>query len=437
MMLTEAFLLAALLTLAATASHSDVPPAPPSAVIEIEGDLRITDDQRWENVHYRIHGNLILEAGGTLTLDHATVELMNTYARQFNFLWRGGALISRHSTLGGTTRDGAIYHSNLELQQGEWTCTDTTIRYSYGIALGGGDHVGKLRATRLIAGPSSDAVIMSGRGDVVIEDSSFSIALTAPASGGSAVFDLPVNTPINQVYDSSNIPGVQYRLQLINTTVPVWFLFAQVSMDGPPSEFVLRRCPRLIPSVMGHNLQGELQLPSGAPVPAGSSFTTANLTWRVTDEPAHIICWGVYLTGDQNDVTVPGPTVLAEIMLWGGKLAVSGREAADDIRVAATTIEVGNMDIWVTGDEGQPAAGPRAELLLRNLRLGRRLGEGGIPGQITAWPGGRVTVENAACADLVLITRGDGEIALSGIKRDGEIKTIQQGGPIRFLDDGE
>ena len=61
----------------------------------------------------------------------------------------------------------------------------------------------------------------------------------------------------------------------------------------------------------------------------------------------------------------------------------------------------------------------------------------GIPGQITAWPGGRVTVENAACADLVLITRGDGEITLSGIKRDGEIKTIQQGGPIRFLDDGE
>ncbi len=131
-------------------------------------------------------------------------------------------------------------------------------RYSYGITFSE-KTVGKLRATRLIQGPNPDSIIIAGRGDVIVKDSKFAIALNLYAhSGGKATLDLPINRPITTIFDRATLPGVQYRLELVNVTVPnYWFLFLRnVSMQGPLCEITLRDCVKILPAILGHNLTG-------------------------------------------------------------------------------------------------------------------------------------------------------------------------------------
>ncbi len=45
---------------------------------------------------------------------------------------------------------------------------------------------------------------------------------------------------------------------------------------------------------------------------------------RKGDKPLRIDSIRFYLHGDETDVVVPGPTELAEVMLWGGKFTVRG-----------------------------------------------------------------------------------------------------------------
>ena len=157
----------------------------PIAIMNIDGDVRIRELTEWKDAHYRIRGNLILEKDGVLIVDRATIELMNSYSREFNYLWQGGTLISRDSVLGGTERDGMICQTNFMLADGEWYATDTTIRYCYGIMFDeSGKHVGKLRAVRLIQGFNPDTVIMTGQGDAIVKDSTYMVSLFVPAHKG-------------------------------------------------------------------------------------------------------------------------------------------------------------------------------------------------------------------------------------------------------------
>lgn len=428
-------LLAAALALPILGAFADTPSADPTdpspPVVEIEGNVHITEHTVWSDAHYRVRGNIFLEPGGALVVERATIELLNTYSRELNVFWRGGSLITRDATLGGTETGGTIYHSNFELRDGEWDLEDTTVRYSYGIVCGSAEGIGRLRATRLIAGPSPDTVIMSGRGDAVIRDSEYAISLSSAAVPGVAVFNFPIGEPITQVYDSSSLPGVQYRLELVNTRVGTWFLFVQLLPGGPLAEFHLRHSPSLIPSIMAHNLQGTFHLPTadaGGPVPAGTSFTTGNLIWRVPDKPANIRCWGVYLTGQQTDVTITGPSRIAEAMVAAGRLALIGSPGTHDLHASATTLEAGGFP--ATGD---PVVGPPAELLLRNASVGHFWPGTLITGQITAQGRGKVTVENSRCANLMLITKGEGTITLSDVEWEGEPTIREHGGPIRIL----
>jgi len=409
-------------------------------VVEMQADVHINTHTVWKDAHYRIHGNLFLDQGGTLILENTTVELMNTYSRQFNYHWAGGKLISTNSTLGGTMREGTIYASDFELYDGEWTCTDTTIRYCYGMIFDGtGKRLGKLRATRLIAGPIPDTVIMTGRGDAIVKDSSYMISLFSPVvSGGKGVLDFPVDTPINRVFDGSNIPGAQYRLELINTKVPLWFLFTTVSMEGPPAEFELRHCPRTVIGLTGSNLKGSYRLPvpweDQPAIKPNTSFQTANLTWKTLEEPAGISCWAIYPYGEETDLTLTGPTRIAEIILRGGKLRLIGDQATRNISAYALTFEVGQFATG-TDPKRSDSPPPPAELLLRNVTLGIPKSRE-LKGQITAWPGGTVRIENSRCvADLLLIAKPGGAITLKDVEKEGEITLRQEGGTIQFLDE--
>ena len=130
--------------------------------------------------------------------------------------------------------------------------------------------------------------------------------------GGQGRLELPVNEPITRVFDSSNVPGVKYRLELVNTKVSLWWVFFSGIHDGgPPTEIVLGHCPRLIPSLIAYNLQGTLTLPSPWPAqPDGvSDLTIGNLTLKSIGQPVHTWCWGLYLSGEKTDVVLQGTDV--------------------------------------------------------------------------------------------------------------------------------
>ncbi len=102
---------------------------------------------------------------------------------------------------------------------------------------------------------------------------------------------------------------------------------------------------------------------------------------------------------------------------------------------ACTTVEVGRRHAAVIKHEetGQADA-PRepVELVMRNVTLGRFAAGDAIVGQLTAHTDGRIFVEHAHCANLKLITKGNGTITLSDIKREGELERIETGGKISW-----
>ena len=278
--------------------------------IDLHGDVIIDTEIHWKGGHYRINGNLRLREGGRLIAEDCVLELTCAYSRQFDYIWEGGALVTRNTTIGGTISEGVIRQADFMLTDGEWESEDTTVRYVYGMVVGDDTHTGKVRAKRLRGGVNPDSVIMSGLGDVILEDSEYLISLSARAEGGVWTYDFPINTPVSAVFDSSNIPGAKYRLELINTSVPFWFFFIHdVSMDGPPTEIVLNDCPMLIACMLGSDWKGTFTLPPGWPAEGKSyqSVTLGNLTWRTLDKPVSIPTWGIYTSGRDTDVTFLWP----------------------------------------------------------------------------------------------------------------------------------
>lgn len=438
-----------------SSSASDVISSLP--VIEINEDVHITGLESWRNAHYRISGNVVFHKGGTLLVDNCVVELMSKFARQFTYKWDGGTLISTNSTLGGTSQNGVSIQTYFQLEDGEWYATDTTIQHCYGVSFAWDGRVGKLRAVRLIAGKNPDSIIMGGSGDVVLKDSDYAIALTiSSAEGGNGIIDFPVDTPLTQVYDSSNLLGAKFRLELINTKVNFWFLFAYIVDDGPPAEITLANCPRFLPSLTMHNVKGELRLPSTytgetpsretrakQPEPVliqpHTTFKTGNLTWKVGENPINIFTWGLYLTGKETDITIKGPILICELIIFdAGRVVLDGDEGTHNIWSTCTTIEadfghVNDAEVPVTvGPDGKPET---VRLEMRNVALGRFIPNDSVRGQIGAFGNAEVIIENAVCDDLTLTTKHQGRIVLKNIEKKGELLLNKDGGDIVFEDE--
>ncbi len=432
------------LTLFAVSSLLAVYPEEPllsqqASPIELHGDVHVRENTEWRDRHYLIHGNIIFHEGGMLLVENATVELKCTYSRQYLYLWEGGKLITRNAVIGGAQKDdGTIGQTAINLTHGEWDATDTTIRYCYGIYFGyNPEHLGKLRATRLIAGPHPDSIIMGGNADVIVRDSRYNISLAVYATKeAECLLDLPHNKPFDQVYDARNLPGVNYRLELTNCTVPMWWVFFHnVSNDGPPVTITLRDCPAFIPSILANDLRGTFHLPSPWPGDAThGTLSVGNLTLKTLDKPVHTWCWGVYLSGEKTDVTLRGPTNICEMMVWDGKATLVGDEGTFNAKTTATTIDVGREKIRTKStDTGDTLSWkPKAELTLRNASIGRFPPGSPVKGQITAKGDSVVRVEDSECSDLLLITKDRGKIAMTNVTRRGTFELIEQGGPITF-----
>jgi hypothetical protein len=416
----------------------DQPEEAAKRTVVIRGDVHVRERVEWRDANYQIIGNVILHEGGVLDVQDATVSLMCTYTRQYQFQWEGGTLLTHKVTIGGAKKDGIVYQTYFEIQNGAWESDDTTVRYSSGVTMGWTGHPVKFHASRLVAGPDPDSIIMSSESaDVVLKDSEFNISLAVSAGGGGhGRLDLPVNEPINRVFDGSNVPGVKYRLELINTKVPMWWVFFNVMQSGGPhTEIELGHCPRLIPSIIGHNLQGKLTLPSPWPAQPKSvtDLTIGNLTLKTGGQDVNTWCWGLYLGGAATNVTLQGPTSICELFLSEGKLVVEGDADTYNSLNSCTTVEVGLRTVMNSSqsEPGRPASSATtAELVMRNTALGRFMPGDVIIGQITAHAGGQIRIEHARCANLKLMTKGNGTIVLQDIDKRGVLETIAEGGTI-------
>jgi hypothetical protein len=401
-------------------------------VVEIHEDVRITEPTEWPAGHYKIHGNLVLEKGGVLVVTDSTVELMCTYSKEFTYQWRGGRLVTENTTIGGTLTDGTINQCVFELSEGEWSNTDTTVRYTYGISVGGG----RFRGTRLKPGPNPDAIHLTSTADVRLEDSEYDITLNLyPGREAAQVtLDLPVRTPITGVFDAGTlVPGVKYRLEMVNSAVPNWWFvfFNGLTMDGPALEVTLNDCPVVIPAVAGYNLKARVLFPSpwraSGPDAQFPPIRLGNLTVRTTQE--RTLLWSVYASGEETDLTILGPTQIPELILWGGKVLFRGEEGTFNARTTATVIDV-----------GRPGHNTPAELIMRNAAItacesvqGFEYGDL-IRAQITAQGAGRIMIERSELAPVTLVTKESGSITLRDVTRKGEVRLVKHGGSITFVD---
>ena len=416
------------------------PPAGPAR--EIRGDVHVRDHVEWRDAYYKVYGSVWLHEGGELLIENARVDLMCTYTREFRCQWEGGTLITRAATLGGAEVSGDVYQTVFEIQHGTWDAEDTTIQYSSGITLGWKGLPVKLHATRLHSGPHPDSVIMSsGAADVVLKDSDFNVSLYVSAErGGKGEFDLPSGEPVTRVFDASNVPGIRYRLELSNTTVPLWWVFfGGIAGNGPPTEVVLGHCPRLIPSLMAGDLQGTLRLPSPWPAKPDdvATLTYGNLTLRTIGKPVNTWCWGIYLWGEKTNAVLEGATNVCELMIYDGKLIVQGDPGTHNSQNSCTTVEVGHVNRPMDLDRDKPAKRAKqkpVELIVKNASLGRFAKNDQIVGQVTAHRGGKVKIENARCASLKLITKENGTISLKNVIKQGEFTLVKDGGRIEVKD---
>ncbi len=422
------------------ASQGDQRTQQASREIVIHEDVHVRGRMQWRDTEIQVYGNIILHEGGELTIENATLSLMCSYTREFRVQWEGGTLTTRNVTIGGAELDGKAYQTYFEIQHGAWKSEDTTIRYSSGVTMGWTGRDVTFHAERLKAGPHPDSIIMScGAADVMLKDSDFNISLAVSAArGGRGILELPVNEPVTRVFDASNVPGVSYRLELVNTTVDLWWaFFSGIQQDGPPTEVVLGRCPRLIPSIIAYDLQGELELPAPWPTrpEEATQLSIGNLKLTTTGQPVRTWCWGLYVDGPRSDVVIRGKTNICELFLSAGRMLLEGDPDTFNAVNACTTVEVGRRQAAAvpSGDMAVKGSAPvSAELVMRNVSLGRFAKGDEIVGQLTAHDGGTIVVEHARCAPLKLLTKGDGVITLSNLQLEGELQRIGREGSITW-----
>ncbi|HOE96152.1 MAG TPA: hypothetical protein PLS90_12495 [Candidatus Sumerlaeota bacterium] len=139
----------------------------------IRGNLHVDGERTWNAQHVVIHGDLILEEGGRLEVNDSVVELVGEAAGDRVIRWRGGALLTIDSTLGGTpgTDDAPSAPADLLLLDGDWGTTRTTLQHIGELRVGGAPPGGHLWGTGLTARDQVGPVLLSGAGRIDLVDS--------------------------------------------------------------------------------------------------------------------------------------------------------------------------------------------------------------------------------------------------------------------------
>lgn len=386
-------------------------------VIMRSGDWTVNGEESIRGQHIRLDGSLILPDEAKLTLENCTVEIIGDYSRQHSVEWKGGTLVTKSCRLGGFVNEGGTaIHTVFHLYEGLWEAIDTTVSYSYGISFHWEKGNGRLRGTRLKAGPRPDAIILSGEADVELIDSDFPIGLGVYCNkGGKTKLNLMPGDSITARYDRENLlPGVNWQLKMTNTRVERWFLFLRrIGGWQPTAEVTLKASEDMIVSLFPHNLKGQITLTNDLAQP----LVIGNLTLkRSGNAPAGISMYAMYFSGDETDATIRGRTHICEWMQGAGTVRVEGIEKSQDMTFGCTTLELSH----------------NATLIANRVHFGRpmtwqpenNIGEANVKGKAT------LQAENISVNKVRFRAEDDATISINGLDRLGELKLSEEGGKI-------
>lgn len=290
----------------------------------------------------------------------------------YEFRMEGGVLQTERALIGSGYVNGNLAQVRLLSLRGTWLARQTVTQALITILADGrtgwyGNPLyrgGSVLADGLYEGDRTDAIHMSGMGDATLANGAMNVGLYFDAAGSAvasaATFDLDSRNHLQCVYgDPSVHQGVTapiarspYRLELRNHRVPTWQMFAvNATSTGPMQTITLQHAEDVICNFRGIDLVGAPVLggpwashyatlpglpsttrPGYHAMPPGCSVRLGNVVFQSGPGVAdwnRIRAWGLYARGTGTNLTVVGPSHIAEINLTDGQMHLVGTGSFD------------------------------------------------------------------------------------------------------------
>lgn len=330
----------------------------------------------------RVFGSVTLREGGRLTVIDSSLLLPCAFQRQYEFRTEGGLLHTERAVFGSGYVGSNLAITRLLHLRGTWLARETVLQGLVTILADGrngwfGDpryKGGSVVARGLYEGDRADAVHLSGMGDVTLVDGTMNVGFyydaAASATANATTVDLSARTPLSITYGdpaahtgvTQPVAGMGGRLQLDNHRSPTWQFFAvNATSNGPLHTLTLRNAEDIICNFRGIDLVGSpvlggpwashyAELP-GLPstsrpgfhaMPPSCSVRLGNVQFQSGPGPNdwnRIRSWGLYARGLATNLSVTGPTLLAELQLTDGQMHLQG-SGSFDMGVFANTVRL-------------------------------------------------------------------------------------------------
>lgn len=403
-----------------------------------------------------VTGNILMEPGSKVTVIDSSLLLATTGTTRYELRNEGGLLHTERAVLGSAVTSGGLFQSLFLHLRGTWLARQTVVQSLVTTVADGrngwfGNPLhkgGTVVADGLYEGDRTDAIHMSGMGDGVFANGTMNIGLYLDCAGsagpGAATIDLQSQVPLAVVYGdplvhagvTAPLPAHLCRIELRNHRSPTWQFFAtNATMAGPLQTITLQHAADITCNFRGTNLTGSpvlagpwasyyTELPglpsTGRPgyhtLPPGCSVQLGNVKFQSGTGPAdgnRIRAWGLYSAGTGTNLTVAGPTLVAELELGsGGQVHLQG---------------TGSFDMGVFANAVRIQQG--ANLTITNAAIGEFGIGSGAPGLIEARTGSQVTIQDSRAARVFFKTVGAGSaITAQNLYGAGNVLVDTSGG---------
>lgn len=403
----------------------------------------------------RVYGEVKVLPGGRLSVVDSELTLPNQFQNQFELRVEGGLLHSERATIGSGYLGGLLQQTRLLLLRGTWLARHTVVQglvttIGEGRAGWQGNpqwRGGTLVAKGLFEGDRADAMHFASLGDGELVDGTMNVGLYVDVGAATApstsVLDLDARHPLTLVYGdpavhagvTNPIAASPVRIRLQNHRSPTWMLFAtEATGNGPLQTLQLRHAEGILCNLRGTDLTGSPQLagpwathyaelpglpsterPGHHSLPPGCSVRLGNVRFESgPNDWNHVFAWGLYLKGGNTNLTITGPTNLAELFATDAHVQLAGT-GSFDMGVFAETVRLfGTAVVTMTnvrlGDTtrgsglvGLVEANDQSHCSLQHVRTGAvRLR--------TTWPQASITTQNVFDAERLVVEQFGGPV---------------------------
>jgi hypothetical protein len=352
----------------------------------------------------KVFGNVLLQDGGRITVIDSSLLLPNAFQRQYEIRQEGGLLHCERAVIGGTrpNAQATLFQTRYLHLRGTFLARDTALEAVVTVLANGRTgwfndprfKGGSVFGVGVYEGENTDAIHLSGMGDVSLARGTMNLGYYFDASGSagpaSTTIDLESRVPVTAVvgdplvHNGVTVPvaGCSYRLELRDHRSPAWQLYAvDASSSGPLQTITLRNAEDVVCSFRGTNLAGSPVLggpwashyavlpglpstmrPGHHALPPGCSVRLGNVVFQSGPGPTdwnRIRAWGLYSRGAGTNLSVTGPTHFAEIQLEDGQMTLAGTGSfdmevfGDTVRLTrAANLQITNGSIGAFGFVG-------------------------------------------------------------------------------------